>query len=1550
MNRFTPCVLWIVMMVVFLPVPAESQDTYSFQQMWPTLKQPWYFFSLTDIASDDKGNIYISDLLNDRIQKFSPDGTFITTWGKTGSDPGEFDFPTGIDVGPLGYVYVVERWNRRIQKFSPDGSYVPTAWDVNFGPFLSGIAADAEGHIYVTESWNNLIYKFSTDGGLPLVTWSLAWNPDNGDSNAWPQGIAAAAEGNIYVADANNNRIHKFDAQGGFDTCWGEGCEISAQFNQPEGITTATDGEGTIFVYVADYGNNRVQKFDADGLYHSTIVLEAQPKNSTVISEGYIYVVDEVSIHKFSPEGVPMARWGSSSQNEGKFNNPQGIATDAAGNVYVADSFNDRIQMFTPGGTYITGWGEYGTDDGQFRLPVGVAVDSAGNLYVADSYNDRIQRRSPDGVWESLNEPGQFDRPEGVAVDNAGNVYVADTYNNQFQWRSPEGVWESLGEPGQFDLPKDVAVDSAGNLYVTDSHNDQIQRRSPDGVWTVWGDSAFSSPVGIAVDAEDTIYVVDRDNNRIQKLNSGGTVTATWGEFGSWPGKMSYPTYLAVGPGGGIYVADTGNDRVQLFKNIIVESNNRAIIVAGRASSGDSLWNSTQMCTNFAYRTLIHQGFDKSSIYYLTADTDLDLDGNRKFDASGLSDDIRGAPTTALLFEALTGWAAGADDVVLYLADHGQVGTFTMSESETLSVGDLALGLNTLQQNITGTLTVVYDACESGTFLDELAADGRIIITSTLPGERAKFLANGTISFSYAFWTNVFNGFSTYDAFTSAAQFINFTFENQNPRLSGNAESHYIGNALPDMIGEIPEIGSVPLHLDIGDEVSATLFAENVTDPDGDGIERVWAEIWPPGTSLGSTEIPLLDQLPRIELMPVGDTARYRGTYNNFAIPGIYQIFTYAIDGQGNTSLPKMTQVYHNYSFSGKAIIVAGRESGNLTPAMINTTAGLAFEALLDQGYIYDEDNESSDDIYFMSDNTSQKGVEEAPSPSHLQNYLSRLANDPDIKNLDLVIYLIGAGDTGIFIMNDSPSDILDASRQLKVWLDNLQTRKPGTRVTLIYDGDRSGSFVSLLAPPDEGMERILITSAGENDSAYFSEAGNVSFSTFFWTQVAAGNTVDGAFVTAANSISYLNFKNEISFSCDRQIPLIDANGNGVGNEPADYQIARGLSIGIGTRFAAGAPPYIGWADVEETGGRIRISAGDITHHTPLKRVWGVIKPMAYCPGDAAEGTIGPVEIELSEDPGEEGTYEGQCCSCHIKSYKVIVYARDEDDNTSLPREIKKILQTDDQDIYEVDDYPAQAQPVVVNHSIPQPHNLHHVNDWDWVTFYGFTDYTYRIKADNLGINCKPRIEVYYQEDYPDGPLEYRTENAFIDNGSVSIDFDPLQDGVYYVKVFWNEDEVYLEGENSYELRVDNNDAGGLLTLIYGSVTDKFSRIGIDGAIIETTDGGGSAISVGGAYEFFLKAGSWWLEARAPAQGYDSPPRELIIVEEGEPSVVKDIVMEPADILECTQASDCIDGLFCNGEEACTGGKCASGTAPCSDDGLFCTGEETCDEGQRIVV
>jgi sugar lactone lactonase YvrE len=261
------------------------------------------------------------------------------------------------------------------------------------------------------------------------------------------------------------------------------GNALQASFYFPTGV--AVDASGN--VYVADNYNNLIRKITSGGVV-STLAASTNPNGVAVDTLGNVYVTEDGgNIKKITSEGVVTILATS-------FNKPYGVAVDASGNVYVADSFNNLIRMITPGGTVTTfaGTGYAGSDNGAattatFIYPAGVAVDASGNVYVADTWNNLI-RKITSGVVTTL--ATSFNHPMGVAVDASGNVYVADSGNHRIRKITSGGVVTTeaggSGNPGfangfgpnaQFFNPTGVAVGTA--LYVADSNNAVIRVINP---------------------------------------------------------------------------------------------------------------------------------------------------------------------------------------------------------------------------------------------------------------------------------------------------------------------------------------------------------------------------------------------------------------------------------------------------------------------------------------------------------------------------------------------------------------------------------------------------------------------------------------------------------------------------------------------------------------------------------------------------------------------------------------------------------------------------------------------------------------------------------------------------------------------------------------------------------------------------------------------------------------------------------------------------------------------------------------------------------------
>lgn len=313
------------------------------------------------------------------------------------------------------------------------------------------------------------------------------------------------------------------------------------------------------------------------------------------------------------------ARLTVTAPSTASFPGPAAVAFDASGNAYVSDARNHTVSIITPGGAVTTLAGLAGTsgsDDGigsaaRFLQPDGMAVDSAGNVFVADSGNFTIRKITPAGVVttfaglarehgsaDGTGSAARFDRPRALVLDAGGNLYVADSDNYTIRKITPAGVVTTLagvaksmgnadgpGNVARFNSPQGIALDAVGNLYVADTNASTVRLISPAGNVTTLAGLAetvggadgtgsaarFNRPRGIAVDAAGTVYIVDLAGHTVRRITPAGVVTTLAGLDGA-PGfvdgtgstaRFRNPVGGSLDAAGNLYVADNGNEAIR---------------------------------------------------------------------------------------------------------------------------------------------------------------------------------------------------------------------------------------------------------------------------------------------------------------------------------------------------------------------------------------------------------------------------------------------------------------------------------------------------------------------------------------------------------------------------------------------------------------------------------------------------------------------------------------------------------------------------------------------------------------------------------------------------------------------------------------------------------------------------------------------------------------------------------------------------------------------------------------------------------------------------
>ncbi len=502
-----------------------------------TVRQPY------GIAVDSANNVYIVDTTYHYIQKFDSAGNFIMKWGEYGTEDGEFDNPRGVtvvDEGGSDYVYVVDSYNFRIQKFDTSGNFILSWGSVgqNDGEFLNphGILSVEEGgtdYIYVTDTDNHRIQKFSTSGAYQSEFGSYGTDGTGDGEFNQPKGITVDSGGNLYVADSSNHRIQKFDSAGNYLSQWGSNGTLDGEFNSPSGIAVVNE-TGTDYVYVSDSGNGRIQKFDTSGTHIGTyagfnevsFISQFNDGSDTLLFSNMVFdVVDgkaiynvNSSIKQFDVSSETTSDYITNTPNPGLLNDPLRMSVDSSGNLFVADTGNNRIVKYSFDGSNYS----YDTEVA-VTTPVGVAIDGSDDVYVVDNNGGDKKIRKFNNNLSLINDnlvpTGYFSKAVGLEINKTtGKIYVGDEGNKEvFRFASNgtyELSWGSYGiGNGEFMTIRDIAVSPVnGDVYVASTgsvwipNSMVIQRFDADGNFIIkWANQYF-------LDQVKTI-TVDKDGN-----------------------------------------------------------------------------------------------------------------------------------------------------------------------------------------------------------------------------------------------------------------------------------------------------------------------------------------------------------------------------------------------------------------------------------------------------------------------------------------------------------------------------------------------------------------------------------------------------------------------------------------------------------------------------------------------------------------------------------------------------------------------------------------------------------------------------------------------------------------------------------------------------------------------------------------------------------------------------------------------------------------------------------------------------------------------------
>lgn len=415
-----------------------------------------------------------------------------------------------------------------------------------------------------------------------FVPWHVT--RQTGVTTGFTTGLAIDGSGNVYAstfaATARASGVWKLAPSGQVLDHWGRYGRSTIYANDLD-----VDQHGNIFVVDASHSN--VLKIAVSGEIAgawgspgSTPGKFVQPDALAVDRQGHVFVGDATGrIQIFSEAGKLLAVWPNCGVHRQGYCHPNDMATDAQGNLYVTDLATASVWKISPTGNSVADWGTPGSDPTQFYNPGEIAFGRRGNIFVADPGNGRIHQFSPTGkptVWWG-STPGVLSCPSALTIDRQSNVFVGTCgrvvkYSVGGVLFADWRVFEAV--PVSFESPSALAVDPQGRVFVASSDGTMaLNRISSSGrLVTSWATSVLGpgeahALTGAATDSSGNMYVVDAVASRVLKVSPSGKVVGIFGREGSGPGQLESPSAVAVDRTGKVYVSDTGNRRVVTFSS-----------------------------------------------------------------------------------------------------------------------------------------------------------------------------------------------------------------------------------------------------------------------------------------------------------------------------------------------------------------------------------------------------------------------------------------------------------------------------------------------------------------------------------------------------------------------------------------------------------------------------------------------------------------------------------------------------------------------------------------------------------------------------------------------------------------------------------------------------------------------------------------------------------------------------------------------------------------------------------------------------------------------
>ncbi len=570
MKRQLIIIITMCFLVCFILLFSVSASINDAEVIGVLTDKSHFKYPMSLFVDNDGDKLIVADTGNNQIKILSTDGSFINSFGDNMSI-----HPTKV-IKDSGSRYIIcDPKNGSISFFDRRGEYLDNM-SFSENPQCGVIEPvsleyNSKEQMLVLDRATSQVKIYSSSGDF-LFSIGREGTGEGELSN--PSDLSVDRNDDIYIVDKNNNRISVFNSVGNFIRNFGQG-----KLNSPTSLDIHGDS-----VYVLDTGNSRIQVFSKKGELNHTIGRFGigpnefrYPNGLMIDSDGYIWVADTgnnriVKLDK-DEQLLSIGRKGASVS-------PRGI-TSIDGYLYVAESSSDFVNVYsTTTGEYVQSIGSQGTESTNLNHPTDCNITNRGDLVVADSGNNRIQIYSLSGdhlfgFGEYGSNAGQFNNPQGIGIDqNSGNILIADTGNSRVVSASIGGSWD-FSIVDRLEKPVDVAVDSQSRIWVVDEDLGEVLIFDKDGRFEKsLYDEAFTNPSSITIDEYGRIFICDAGVSNVRVFSESEYELSSYGKFGGplssmdalLTGKddislLNQPSGLCIS-GMWVYISDTSNSRI----------------------------------------------------------------------------------------------------------------------------------------------------------------------------------------------------------------------------------------------------------------------------------------------------------------------------------------------------------------------------------------------------------------------------------------------------------------------------------------------------------------------------------------------------------------------------------------------------------------------------------------------------------------------------------------------------------------------------------------------------------------------------------------------------------------------------------------------------------------------------------------------------------------------------------------------------------------------------------------------------------------------------